>query len=29
MLYQHDDLQQVQFESLMAFYFLTISQINR
>ena len=28
-LYQHDDLQQVQVESLMAFYFLTISQINR
>lgn len=28
-LYQHDDLQQVQIELLIAFYFLTISQINR
>lgn len=28
-LYQHDDLQQVQIESLMAFFFLAISQINR
>lgn len=28
-LYEHDDLQQVQFEALMAFFFLAISQINR
>ncbi|KAI1829101.1 transcriptional regulator family: Fungal Specific TF [Penicillium roqueforti] len=28
-LYEHDDLQQVQIESLMAFFFLVISQINR
>ncbi|KAJ5288112.1 hypothetical protein N7478_003798 [Penicillium angulare] len=28
-LYQHDDLQQVQIESLIAFFFLAISQINR
>jgi hypothetical protein len=28
-LYEHDDLQQVQVEGLMAFFFLTISQINR
>lgn len=28
-LYQHDDLQQVQIEAFMAFYLLTISQINR
>lgn len=28
-LYDHDDLQQVQAEALMAFYFLIVSQINR
>lgn len=28
-LYGHEDLQQVQAEALMAFYFLTVSQVNR
>jgi hypothetical protein len=28
-LYDHDDLQQVQAEALLAFYFLVVSQINR
>ena len=28
-LYEHDDLQQVQAEGLLAFFYLTISQINR
>jgi len=28
-LYDHDDLQQVQAEALMAFYFLIVSQVNR
>lgn len=28
-IYEHDDLQQVQVEALMAFYFLIVSQVNR
>lgn len=28
-LYDHEDLQQVQAEALMAFYFLAVSQVNR
>ena len=28
-IYDHDDLQQMQAQTLMAFYFLTVSQVNR